>query len=145
METKHVKFSEKPTFGTPWYAHERIMRTRAYQGVRNVGFSENWRALFFETPVLRFAVLPYYRRSLRWIFSLVVTYKISKRELFINVTSQVIVKNKLEAYLWCSILIKKVLTLDVLWKLNFSLFQVSENYQTKKPALKFPCCKVLDL
>ena len=38
-------------------------RTCAYQGVRNVCFLENLaHFVFFETPVLRFALLPYYRR-----------------------------------------------------------------------------------
>ena len=40
-----------------------LIRTCAYQGVRNVRFSENLACfVFFETPVLRFALLPYYRR-----------------------------------------------------------------------------------
>ena len=38
-----------------------LIRTGAYQGVRNVCFSENL-ACFLEIPVLRFALLPYYRR-----------------------------------------------------------------------------------
>ena len=42
-KTKHVEFSEKRTFLTPRYAD---VRTCAYQGVRNVCFSENWRVLF---------------------------------------------------------------------------------------------------
>ena len=38
-------------------------RTSAYQGVRNVRFSKNSACFrFLETPVLRFALLPYYRR-----------------------------------------------------------------------------------
>ena len=36
---KHAKFSEKRTFLTPWYA--------AYQGVRNVRFSENLACFVF--------------------------------------------------------------------------------------------------
>ena len=52
-KTKHVKFSEKRTFLTPC----------AYQGVRNVRFFGKFSVLcFLETPVLRFALLPYYRR-----------------------------------------------------------------------------------
>ena len=40
-------------------------RTCAYQGIRNVCFSEIFSVLcFLETPVLRFALLPYYRRSI---------------------------------------------------------------------------------
>ena len=38
-------------------------RTSAYQGVRNVCFSQNLACfVFFVTPVLRFTFLPYYRR-----------------------------------------------------------------------------------
>ena len=40
-KTKHIKFSEKPTLLTPWYAHV---------------------ICFLETPVLRFTLLTYYRR-----------------------------------------------------------------------------------
>ena len=40
-------------------------RTCADQGVRNVCFSENLVCCFLETPVLRFALLPYYRRNTR--------------------------------------------------------------------------------
>ena len=46
-KTKHVKFSEKRTFLTPWLAH-----------VRGV-------LCFLGTPVLRLALLPYYRRDVR--------------------------------------------------------------------------------
>ena len=55
-KTKHTKFSGKKTFLTPWYAHVR-------QWVRNVRFSENLACCFLETPVLRFALLPYYQRN----------------------------------------------------------------------------------
>ena len=38
-------------------------KTRAYQGVRDVRFFGKFGVLcFLETPVLRFALLPYYRR-----------------------------------------------------------------------------------
>ena len=38
-----------------------LIRTCAYQGVRNVRFSENLACfVFFETPVLRFALSLYY-------------------------------------------------------------------------------------
>ena len=37
--SKYAKFSEKLTFLTPCFAHER---TCAYQGVRIVSFSENF-------------------------------------------------------------------------------------------------------
>ena len=59
-KTKHAKFSEKRTFFTP------LIRTRAcaYQGVRNVCFSEHLSCLvFFVTPVLRFAFLLYCWRT----------------------------------------------------------------------------------
>ena len=51
-KTKHAKFSEKRTFLTPWYAHV----TCAYQGIRNVRFSENLvcfvflKHLFWDSP-----------------------------------------------------------------------------------------------
>ena len=56
QETKHAKFSEKQAF----LAH--LIRTCSYQVVRNVCFSGNLARCFIETPVLRFALLPYYRR-----------------------------------------------------------------------------------
>ena len=38
----------------------------AYQGVKNVRFFEKFGILcFFETPVLRFALLSYYRQNIR--------------------------------------------------------------------------------
>ena len=51
-KTKHVKFSEKRTFLTYWYAHVRVHN----QGVRNVHFLENLacfvflKHLFWDTP-----------------------------------------------------------------------------------------------
>ena len=62
--TKHAKFSEKRTFLTPWYAHTHERNVRyAYQGVRNVCFFEKLGVLcLLVTTVLRFALLPYYRR-----------------------------------------------------------------------------------
>ena len=59
-ETKHVKFSEKTNIS------KLLIRTRrcAYQGVRNVRFFGRFDVLcFLETPVLRFALLPYYQRN----------------------------------------------------------------------------------
>ena len=47
-----------------------LIRTRmfAYQGVRDVCFLENFGVLcLLETPVLRFALFPYYRRNIIWI------------------------------------------------------------------------------
>ena len=56
-KAKHAKISEKQTLLTP------LIRTRtcAHQEVRNVCFSEIL-ACFLETLVLRFALLPYFRR-----------------------------------------------------------------------------------
>ena len=53
-KTKHAKFPEKQIF-TP------LIRTRtcAYNGARNVHFSENLACFVF----LKFALLPYYRRA----------------------------------------------------------------------------------
>ena len=59
-KSKHTHFFEKWTFLTP------LIRTCAcaYLEVRNVRFSENWRALLScNTRFLRFTLLPYYRRS----------------------------------------------------------------------------------
>ena len=58
---------------TNFYGHQKLSvirqkdeskheRTCAYQGVRNVHFSENL-FCFLETPVLRFVLLPYYRQN----------------------------------------------------------------------------------
>ena len=71
-KTKHVKFSEKRNVFYP------LIRT-------NVLFSENLTCfVFFETPVLRFALLPYDRRFLRcWEFRW--------RYCFV----------KFKAYMWC--------------------------------------------
>ena len=58
---KYAKFSEKRTILTP------LIRTRtcAYQWVRNVRFFGKFDVLcFLEKLVLRFALLPYYRRFL---------------------------------------------------------------------------------
>ena len=60
-KTKHVKFSEKTNLSNPLIC----TRTCAYQGVRNVRFFEKFDVFcFLETPVLRFALLPYYRRTI---------------------------------------------------------------------------------
>ena len=54
-KTKHAKFSEKRTFFYPLI--------RAYQGVKKCSFFGKFGVLGFpETPVLRFALLPYYRQ-----------------------------------------------------------------------------------
>ena len=60
-KTKHAKFSAKTNIFYP------LIRTRtcayAYQGIKNVHFCGKFGVLcFLETPGLRFALLPYYRR-----------------------------------------------------------------------------------
>ena len=59
-KTKHAEFSEKLTF---------LMRTCAYQGVKNVCFSEN--ALFSSSTLFEIRLLFYYRQnvhhSINWI------------------------------------------------------------------------------
>ena len=54
----HVKFSEKRVFLTPWYAqvHVRI------RGKKCSFFGKFGVLYFLVTPVLRFTLLPYYRR-----------------------------------------------------------------------------------
>ena len=52
MKAKHAKFSEKQTC------------TCAYQGLRNIRFSENLVCFAFLLPVLRFAILLYYQRTI---------------------------------------------------------------------------------
>ena len=53
---KHVKFSEKQTFLTPWYTHVCVL------GGKKCSFFGKFDVLcFLETPVSRFALLPYYR------------------------------------------------------------------------------------
>ena len=57
-KTKHVKFPEKQTFLTSWYTHvhDRVSRGKC-------SFFGKFGVLcFLETPVLRFALLRYYRR-----------------------------------------------------------------------------------
>ena len=51
QKTKHARFSEKRTFLTPWYAH-----------IHCSFFGKFGVLCFVETLVLRFALLPYYRR-----------------------------------------------------------------------------------
>ena len=56
-KTKHVKFPGKTNISNP------LVRTRtcAYLGIRNVRFFGKFDVFcFLETPVLRFALLPYY-------------------------------------------------------------------------------------
>ena len=60
-KTKHVKFYEKTNISNPLIC----TRTCTYQGVRNVRFFRKFDVpCFLETPVLRFALLPYYRRCM---------------------------------------------------------------------------------
>ena len=56
-KTKHIKFSEKRPFLTPWYAHVRKFSEKG-------SFLTTWYAhvRVIETRVLRFALLLYYRR-----------------------------------------------------------------------------------
>ena len=57
--TEHAKSSEKRTFLHPWYAHVREL----IRG-KKCSFFEKFGVLcFLETPVLRFALLPYYWRT----------------------------------------------------------------------------------
>ena len=73
-KTKHAKFSEKRTFLSLWYAWRVRIR-----GLRNARFLENLACfVFFETPVLRFGLLPNYWRKL-W------TYCIKTRSDQINI------------------------------------------------------------
>ena len=47
-----------------------FMFTCTYQGVRNIRFAKKFRVLYFlETPVLRFVLLPYYRRKVKLLWS----------------------------------------------------------------------------
>ena len=64
-KTKRAKFSKKRTFLTP--ALPPLKRTRAcISGVKKCSFSANFGMLcFLETPVLRFAFSPYYRRDVQ--------------------------------------------------------------------------------
>ena len=68
-KTKHAKFSEKRTFlppGTHTYEHFLLRDTRTYvcvSGGKKRSFFGKFGVLcFLETPVLRFALFPYYRR-----------------------------------------------------------------------------------
>ena len=57
-KTKHVKFSEKQLFLTPWYVHVRVRI-----GGKKCSFFGKFDLLCFpETPVSKFAILPYYWR-----------------------------------------------------------------------------------
>ena len=57
-KTKHAKCLEKRTSLTPWYAHVRVR-----SGGKKSSFFGKFGVLYFlETPVLRVAILPYYRR-----------------------------------------------------------------------------------
>ena len=56
-KAKHAKISEKQTFLTPWYAHVCVSGGKTCFIFGNFGV-----LCFLETPVLRFAPLPYYRR-----------------------------------------------------------------------------------
>ena len=77
-KTKHTKFSEK------WNISYPLIRTHtcAYQGVRNVRFFGKFDVLcFLETPVFRFALLPYCRRNNAFDFGRDVRKKKSSNSL----------------------------------------------------------------
>ena len=57
-KTKHAKFSEKLIFLTPWYSHVRLR----IRGKKCSFYGKFGVPCFLETPVLRFAILTYYRR-----------------------------------------------------------------------------------
>ena len=63
-KTKHVKFSEKRKFLTQWYAHVCVR----IRGKKCSFFGKFGVLCFLETPVLRFALLPYYRRKSETLF-----------------------------------------------------------------------------
>ena len=56
FKKKHAKISRKMNISYP------LIRTCASQGIGNVRFSENLACFVFLKRVLRFAILPYYRR-----------------------------------------------------------------------------------
>ena len=57
-KTKHIKFSKKRTFLTPWYAHVRV----SIRGLEIFAFGKFDVLCFLETPVLRFTHFSFYRR-----------------------------------------------------------------------------------
>ena len=61
----YAKFSEKLTFLTPWYTH-----TCAYQGVRNVSFSENFPYVINGWPLHAFCL----QNKLLFVMHAAVTY-----------------------------------------------------------------------
>ena len=63
-KTKHVKFSEKRTFLTPWYAHAPV----GIRGYDIFVFREIWRALFFWNTCFEIRPLPNYRRIKHWVY-----------------------------------------------------------------------------
>ena len=75
QERKHAKFSEKRTFLTPWYSHVYVW----VSGGKKCSLFGKFGALsFLETPVLRFALLPYYRWSLLFLIVSVHTFQSKK-------------------------------------------------------------------
>ena len=57
------RISRADVWSVPYkHLRRRALRTCEYQGVRNVRFSENLDPFFLETLVLRFDLLPDYRR-----------------------------------------------------------------------------------
>ena len=78
-KTKPAKFSKKRTFLTPWYAHIRVR----IKGVRNVCFSESWRALYPRNT--HFEIRPFALLLARWFCSIFLHYC----QFFIFVTESV--------------------------------------------------------
>ena len=55
----YIKFSEKLTFLTPWYAHVRC----AYQEVKSVSFSENFAYVLNGWPLSRVFLTHYFMKT----------------------------------------------------------------------------------
>ena len=64
-KAKHAKISEKQTFLTPWYAQKKSKRNSVSGGKKCLFFGNFGMLCFLETPVLKFALLPYYRQLVR--------------------------------------------------------------------------------
>ena len=78
-KAKHVKFSEKQTFLTPWYARTYENVSRAYHGEMFV-FRKIWRGLlscYLRFEIRPFALLPTNSQMFSWEFC-----KVLKKNLF---------------------------------------------------------------
>ena len=88
-KTKHAKFSEKCTFLTPW----------CLSGGKKCAYFGKFGVLFFlETPVLRFALLPYYRRKGKcqrnqWPKARIISIESGEKKVVLTVTLQVADRN----------------------------------------------------